>query len=134
MPNVIPDGLVPGYDKKLVSLEGVHDCAETPERLSALYVLQRYDPDRAGTDEVAIERLGGHAGLVAVLEHVSQGSFLSPSEMGRLLPIYVQAIRQAPVRVLRYPSGFEYQEAVCERVFQDLSSGEVGGGRPGAGR
>ena len=124
LPDLVPQGAVPGYDKKLVALGGAHDYAESPARLAAMYVLKRYDPESAGTEEITIRRLAGHLGLVAVLEHVSEGSFLTSAEAGRFLPTYVQAIRQAPVRLLTYPSGFERLEAVLQRVLQDMSGGE----------
>jgi hypothetical protein len=121
LPNVVPDDLIAGYDKKLLKLDGVLEYARRPERLGALYILQRRDPGQTGADEATIQRLSGKEALVALLEHVSRGAFLNPSEIGPFLPIYVRAIRQASVSVLRYPSGFEYANAVRERLLEDLA-------------
>jgi len=36
--------------------------------------------------------------------------------------MYARLVQQAPVCVLRYPSGFEYQETVCEHIFAEVAS------------
>src|SRR3712207_8558691 len=47
-------------------------------------------------------------------------SLVQASEAAALLPIYAQLASQSPVRILSFPNGFEYHDAVHARVLADL--------------
>ena len=107
-------------DKRLLTLDGNHTFAETPARVRALYVLDRYDPHATGRTDIGIRTLAGREALHTLLNQVSYGAFLQPSERARFLPHYTRLLAQAPLRVLSYPQGFEHQESVHERILADL--------------
>jgi hypothetical protein len=117
LPNVVSM-----LDKKLLSLAGRYRFAEAPARMRALYLLERYDAQADSAAQVTIRRLNGRAGLKALLANVSQPTFLLPTEVGGFLPLCSRLLQQAPVCVLRYPSGFEYQESVHARILADLAA------------
>ncbi len=110
----------PGVEKRLVSLEGRFPFAEAPARLRALYVLDRYDPAIAGAAGVSIERLSLRDAFLALVGQTSIREMLLPSEIAQRLPVYARLSRQAPVRVVRFPDGFEHQDRVHERILADL--------------
>jgi hypothetical protein len=116
LPNVVSM-----LDKKLLSLAGRYSFAAAPGRMRALYLLERYDVQADGAAEISIRTLSGRDGIRALLAHVSQPTFLLPTEIGRFLPLCTRLLHQAPVCVLRYPSGFEHQEAVHDRIMTELS-------------
>jgi hypothetical protein len=116
--------MMAGYEKRLLALDGrpfaQFALAKHAVPVRGLYVLERYDPAVVGDTDVTIHRVPGPEGVAALLQHISAGAFLRPDEIGRFLPLYARAVAQASVCVLRYPSGFEYQEMVCERILDDL--------------
>ena len=114
--------LTANLEKKLLAPCGRYRFAETPARLRALYVLDRYDPLATGHTDVAIRPMSGREGLTAVLAQISRGAFLHSAEAACLLPLYARLVAQAPVRVLSYPHGFEHQAAVHARILADLEA------------
>jgi hypothetical protein len=115
----LPD-LVAGYEKKLLTVGGRYYLAGSPAPLRAIYVLDRYDPLAAGCTAVKIDRLRSRDGLMALVGHASLREYLPPAELAGLLPFYIRAVTQAPVRVLRYPHGFEHQGSVQAAIRADL--------------
>jgi hypothetical protein len=112
--------LMDNYDKKLLALEGRFPFASSPAPLRAFYLLDRYDPAIEGSTDVIIRRLGGRESLAALIEQVSFGAFLEPSEAALFLPFYAKLAAQAPVRVCRFPSGFAHQDKLCAAITADL--------------
>jgi hypothetical protein len=109
---------IPNYDKKLLRLDGRYAIAQQPVRICALYVLSRVDP--AVCSDIAIHKQtlrGGHSALIA---QTSWAEVLLPSEIARLMPLYATLVEQAPVRLLRYPSGFEFHDPIRDRILADL--------------
>ncbi|HEX9058131.1 MAG TPA: hypothetical protein VF818_11435 [Ktedonobacterales bacterium] len=106
--------------KHLLALDGRYPHARTPERLRALYVLRRYEPETLGQTDIIIQPLSARESLTALLAFTFTRACLLPREEAAFLPLYAQIANQTPMRVLTYPSGFEHQEAVCNRVLADL--------------
>jgi hypothetical protein len=118
IPEELPN-LVADLEKKLLDIEGRFVFADSPARLRAIYVLERVD-SAAGGQMCTISPLSGREALAALLTHTSYGTLLQPTEAARLLPLYVRLAAQASVRVLRYPTGIEYQDAVHAHVLADV--------------
>jgi hypothetical protein len=116
----LPD-LLADQDKKLLRLDERFAFAQRPAPLRALYVVQRYDAAQSGSDQVTITRLSSRDALAMILAQISFGAFLYPRERVRLLAYYTRLIAQAPVRLLYFPHGFEFQSRVCDRVLMDLA-------------
>ena len=114
--------LVANFDKKLLALDGRFPFAEAPLPLRALYVLDRYDPRAAGEAGITIRPLAQREGLLQLVAQTSLRDYLRPTEFATLLPLYRRLLQQAPVRVLRYPDGFEHQEAVHARLLADVQA------------
>ena len=112
LPNLLAD-----LEKKLLDIAGRFGFADAPVRLRAIYVLERVDAGASCT----ISPLSGREALAALLTHTSYGTLLRPAEAARLLPLYARMAAQASVRVLRYPTGFEYQDAVHAQVMADAA-------------
>ncbi len=112
--------LMAGVDKKLLALEGRYAYAQTPARLHSLYLLDRYDSTVAGGTEMAIRTLDRREAFFALLAYTSNRDYLLPSDQAPFLPLYARLLAQAPMYVLRYPSGFAYQDAVYERILHHL--------------
>ena len=108
-------------DKKLLAVDARFAFARRPAPLRALYVLDRYDPATAESEAITIRRLSGREGIATLLEHTSHSTFLQPAEAAALLPLYARLVTQAPVRVLRYPAGFAYQDAVYASILGDMT-------------
>jgi hypothetical protein len=108
--------------KKRLTLGGrdsAYPLATAPARLRALYVPQRFDPVSAGNADITITRLAGHEAIALLMSQTYRIELLRPEEQAALLPIYARLSAQSPVRLLRYPNGFEHQDAVCARVLAD---------------
>jgi hypothetical protein len=116
-------GLTEYHDKRLLTLDGRFHFAETPARLRACYILSRYSPEETGNADVTIRGLSAREGVAALLAQVSRGACLLPHEAARFLPVYAQLAAQAPVRLLRYPNGFEHHDAVYACVLADAAEG-----------
>jgi len=110
------------FEKRLLVLDARHARAEAPVPLRALYVLRRYDPDRADRDDIAITPLRGRAAYTALLAQTLSAPFLRPTEAARLLPLYQRLLAQARVRMLEYPHGYRHQDRVRDRVLADLAT------------
>ena len=112
--------LTPAAEKGLLALDGRYAVTGTPTPLRALYILQRYDPRAAGCRDIAIDALRGGAALAALRTQTFNGALLQPAEEASLLPLYARLLARAPLRVLRYPDGYDHQEAVCARLQAEL--------------
>jgi len=114
--------LLPAMNKRLLAVEGRYEFVETPTRLSAIYALERYQPLVGDAADVTITPASARDSLAMLLGQTAQGGLLRQTEIARLLPLYTHLVAQAPVRVLRYPAGFEYQDEVYARVLADLDA------------
>lgn len=112
--------LMANVEKRLFAVNGPYQSADRPVRLRALYLLDRYDPTSAGRVDVTMQPLRGREALLSLLAHTAIRSYLLPAEEGLLLRTYAQLLPQAPLRVLSYPDGFAYQDAVRERILSHL--------------
>jgi hypothetical protein len=112
--------LIPNFDKKAVDLHQRYDVASEPVPMTALYVLQRYDPDVLNRQDVTIQRLRPHEGLMMILSQTPLRKYLPTGEFAPFLPLLSQLVRQAPVRILRYPNGYQHQPAVHDAIRQDV--------------
>lgn len=113
--------IIPNFDKKAIDLHQRYDIASDAVPLNALYVLQRYDPVALNRHDVTIQPLKPHEGLMMILSQTPLRKYLPAGEFAQFLPLLSQLVRQAPMRVLRYPNGYEYQQAVHDRILQDVS-------------
>jgi hypothetical protein len=112
----LPD-LARAISKKRIDAAGRFALAgEAP--IVALYELDRYDATD-GAAAITIERLSPSEALAMLLRHVSSSMFLRTGDVARLLPRLSRLAAQAPVRRLRYPAGYAYQDAVHAAVMQD---------------
>lgn len=118
LPNLFDD-----VEKKFLGLEGRFAYAHEPLPVRRIYVLERYSPIKENRSDITLRSLSLRDSLSALLAFTSMHSFLVPTEVARFLPLYARLVAQAPVRVLAYPSGFEYQEAVHARILKDLDAG-----------
>lgn len=112
-------------EKRLLLLGDRYPLAQQPVRIRAIYVLERVDPDSerpAAAAPIAIQPLSGHAGVAALLGQTSLAGLLLPAETALLLRRYARLVSQAPARLLRYPNGFEHQDAVHAAVLADLAT------------
>ena len=109
-------------DKRLLWLDMHSGWSGDAGRLRAIYVLDRYEPDATDASLVTVAPLSGRAGLTALLAQTSCGAFLRPAEATRFLPLLARLVAQAPVRTLRFPSGFAHQEMVCDAVLRDVGT------------
>lgn len=115
LPHVVSD-----LDKKLLHIDQRFAFATEPVPLRGLYIVQRYDPQVRGTDDVIIESLSARDAVALLLAQISLGAFLRPEEQARLLPFYARLVARVPVRRLEFPHGFSHQESVCARLLADV--------------
>jgi hypothetical protein len=113
-------------DKKLLALDGRYPFARAPVRLRAVYVLARYEPLRGEREECSAQRLPSREALLTLLYQTSLAEYLLPRELAMTLPLYARLAAQTSVRLLHYPSGFEYQERVYAWIMDDLGHREAG--------
>lgn len=114
-------------EKKLVSIDERYAMAQQPAVVRALYVLDRYDDsddlveDPTVTDDngVGSRALPGPQALAAVIAQ-AYGPLLSTTTVAKFLPTFSGLVKQASVRILRYPSRFDRHDAVYRWVMQDL--------------
>jgi hypothetical protein len=109
------------YDKKLLRLDGRYTLADRPTRIAAVYVLNRYEPAESEGVDVSLQRLPARDGHAALIAQTSWSELLLPGEKARLIPLYAKLVAQAPVRLLRFPHGFTYQEEVRARILADVA-------------
>jgi hypothetical protein len=114
--------LLPGIDKKLLRIEGDLRLAEQPAPLYVLYVLDRRSAAQLGDASISITPLSGQQALATLMAQTSWIELLAPAEIAALLPVYARLARQVPVRLLRYPNGFEYQKAVRQAILADMNN------------
>ena len=105
--------------KRMLPL-GLDAIASAAVPIRRLYVLNRYEPTPAGTRAVGIEPLGPRDGMSALLAQTAFRRSMLPHEEAPLLPLFVTLLKQAPVRLLSFPHGFEYLESLLERVGADV--------------
>jgi len=108
------------FDKKLLDVDGRYPRVADPARLRALYLVDRYDPEARGTTECSVRRLLPRDAMVALLQNTSGKFLMSSLESARALRLYGRLVNQAPVKVLSFPSGYDYQTATQECIHQDL--------------
>jgi hypothetical protein len=131
-------------EKKRLGVAGRFPFAPGPVPLRALYVLERVPaggpggpegpegPEGAtapGPQAIEVVPLGGREALAALLSQTYRGEMLLPPEAARLLPLYAGLKTLVPLRRLRFPSGFELQDAVGDAVLADLERPEREAGR-----
>lgn len=109
-------------DKKLLTVGDRYRFADEPSRLDAIYLLHRYEPSVTGRADVTVSPLSGREVISILLAQTAYGTLLRPAEIAHFLPLYARLVAQAPVRVLTYPDGFEYQDSVCARILEDLGT------------
>ncbi|MBV9579730.1 MAG: hypothetical protein JO057_14165 [Chloroflexi bacterium] len=111
------------HEKRLLRLDAsatAVSSATTP--LAALYVLRRYDPADSGSQAVRSIPLSPRVALTVLLTHTYRREYLQPEEIARLLPVYARLASSVPIRVLEYPSGFEFQAVVREHIQLELDA------------
>jgi hypothetical protein len=111
--------LTANLNKKLFTLDDRFGFASSATRLRAFYVLERYEPLAAGSEQITIEPLSQRDGLMALVTQTTLGPYLSTAEMAKLLPLYSRLLVQAPVRCVRFPNGFEHQQRVQHEILAD---------------
>ena len=109
-------------EKKLLTLDHRYGLAQEPGRLRGLYIIRRYKAIPDEPPEIQVTTMNARDSLRVLLAQTMRAEFLYPTEIGRLLPLYSRLIAQAPVRVLHFPNGFEYQEAVYAGVLENLKT------------
>jgi hypothetical protein len=117
---VLPN-LDESVDKKLLLLQGRFPFAERPSRLSAIYLLDRYDPGSAGRGDIVTRDLSAREGVAALLAQTPHRSFLRPNEIATFLSIYARLVAQAPVRRLSFPNGFAYHESIHQQIMAEVA-------------
>jgi hypothetical protein len=117
LPNLAAD-----LEKKLLTLDGRFQYAPAPARLRAVYVLARYDPVTTDGAAITIQPLRPREAFAAILAQITGSRLLQPAEGPCFLTLYTRLLAQAPVRQLRFPSGFEHEEAVHAQIGADLEA------------
>jgi hypothetical protein len=114
--------IAPNSNKKLLVLDDRYVFADEPQPIHAFYVLDRFDVAERGHNDVVIRSQTVREGLVTLIEQSSLRSHLSPQEIAALIPFYIQLLNQSPVRIISFPTGFEYQHAVYQAILDDLAN------------
>ena len=109
-------------NKKVISLDSQEQYVTTRAPLRAVYLLDRYDPASARQTDTRVTLLPPQMALNALLAQTAFGTLFIPSEVARFLPVYAKLVKQAPVRVLTYPDGFEHLNPVVDRIFEELKT------------
>jgi hypothetical protein len=117
----LPD-IYEGLNKKLLMVGNRFPVLESAAKLSALYVLYRYDPKAAGRTELEIRPLTPMEAMPILLSQLSWSSVRAPAEVAALFPLFARLMAQTPVRLLSYPNGFEHQDALYAGIMRDLES------------
>jgi hypothetical protein len=118
LPNVVPN-----FEKKLVSLDQRYAFTSAPVRLDKLYVLRRYDPVALGYSEIAIGPISQREQLLVIAAQTPLHKYLPTDEFASLLPLLMRLREQTSLRLVSYPQGFQYQDAVQDAILRDLRSG-----------
>lgn len=114
--------LVPGVGKRLLTLDGRYALVSCPSPLAALYVLERYQPAPGEHPAVTFRDLTGQQAVATLIAQISWLELLQPVEVAASLPVYLRLARALPMRVVRYPSGFEHQDAVQTAILRDVTA------------
>lgn len=118
-----PDALPPlaaSMPKKLVHLDEPLVMTRGSLRIHKIYLLDRYDPAAVGREDSEIFLVKRQDGLAALLQQASCAPFLRTTDHARNLRLFARLVTQAPIQILRFPTGFEYQDTVCARILNDL--------------
>jgi hypothetical protein len=113
--------LLENYEKKLYRLDGDHKSVTRAVPVARVYLLERYQRG-AGPSAADVVPLNRREALTTLLAHTSNATLLSVAEVARILPLYARFTAETPVRVLRYPNGFEHQQVVYSEIDRDLGS------------
>jgi hypothetical protein len=109
-------------DKKLLVINGQYPLAQAPAPLRALYVLNRREPSSGATDQIQSQFISKREAMAVLLAQISYTAFPTPAETASFLPLFVRLASQVPIRVLSYPSRFDWQDMVVEQVERDLET------------
>jgi hypothetical protein len=112
--------LTPSVDKKLFVLDDRFRFAQHAQPVRALYVLDRFDPVDDQPTDVEIFRPSPREALLMMLKQTALASYLSPAEIAMAMPLYQTLLQHAPLRILRFPNGFAYQDMVCQAILDDV--------------
>lgn len=112
LPRVVAD-----MDKRLLVIGDRYRFAGEPVRIGAVYILDRADPETAPS----ISEVRGRDGVAALLAQTSMSNLLTAAEAPMLLRAYSRLVAQAPIRIFRYPGGFEHQQAARTALMADLA-------------
>jgi hypothetical protein len=115
-------GQLPDAEKKLIAAGHHYESVRAPLPLRAVYLLERYEPDQASGQTIESRPLGKLETLTTLLAQQSWAGLIPPAQAARTLPLLARLVQQAPARVLRFPSGEAYIEAVYRRVMADLEA------------
>lgn len=107
--------------KKLLTVDGRYDLAQSATPLDAVYLLERYDPAKAGHSDVVITPAKTRHALGSLMLHTCANAYFLPVEEAVLLTVYSKVISTVAVKTLRYPDGFEYQDEVHSCLLRDLT-------------
>lgn len=114
--------LMANVEKKLFSLDGRYAFAQSLSRLSAIYLLDRFDPVVCGHDDIQVRGLSRREALTVLLGQTSWNVLVQPAHSARLLAFYARLVSRVPVRVLSFPNGHQCQEAVHTHVMADVEA------------
>lgn len=117
--DVLPE-LAVNQEKKLLDVAPRFGTMGRDVLIRHLYLLERYDAEGAGRNDVVIEPLSGNAAVLALLSHTAIRLFLLPTDTAGAFRVFSRLARQAAVNVLRYPSGYHFQDTVCRAIVDDL--------------
>jgi hypothetical protein len=106
-------------DKKVLWIDGQYSMVKEPTRLIALYFLDRYELSPGQSPVVSSHALSGTAALTALLAQTYH-PVVTAYPVALFLPTFVRLLKQARVRTLHYPTGFELQEAARQLVLQEV--------------
>ncbi len=106
--------------KKVVPLDEAQDFVDEAVPVRAVYLLSRYTPESRQPNEISITDIAAQPAINVLLAQTSYGALFLPREVARFLPLYARLVRQVSVRMLAYPDGFEYVDAVCDSILRDV--------------
>ncbi|MCL4541091.1 MAG: hypothetical protein M1396_01925 [Chloroflexi bacterium] len=109
-------------DKSFLLVNDRFPVSESPARLRAIYILNRYDPISSGHSDVVIRQVSKRDGVVTLLQHTYNRALLLPREEAAILSLYARLVMVTPIRTLSYPSGLERMAAVCGQIQSDLGT------------
>lgn len=111
-----------GIDKRLLHLGQDFSRVAEPVPLRHIYVLDRFDPAQTCPPVCSVTQPNGADQLLALLAHTAHRGLLRSKQNASLMAIYSRLARQAKIQILRYPSGFEFQNDVYAQIMLDLGN------------